>query len=163
LKESHPLWWRVDHLDVDRLLQNWRWLCPQKLKLVARNVFGDLFLSDESGLIFRLDVAIGELEKVADSEDQFLENANSDEQRNEWFAEDDERAAASRALTPTLDQCIGFSVPLMFKEAGSPDTSYVLDIYDCVGCLGDMHRQIGALPDGSKVKIVVKPPPNLKH
>jgi hypothetical protein len=89
--------------------------------------------------------------------------ANSDEQRNDWFAEDDERAAAARGLRPTLDQCIGFSVPLMFKEAGSPDTAYVADIYDCVGCLGDMNRQIGAMPDGSKVKIVVKPPPDLTH
>lgn len=41
--------WAVDHLDVDLILVEWRWLCPQRVELVARNAFGDLFLSDEVG------------------------------------------------------------------------------------------------------------------
>jgi len=48
----------VDHLDVNRLLREWRWLCPQPLELVARSAFGDLFLGDEAGKIFKLDIAV---------------------------------------------------------------------------------------------------------
>jgi hypothetical protein len=33
------------------------------------------------------------------------------------------------------------------------DTSYVVDIYDQVGFLGDMRRQISFLPDGAKVRL----------
>lgn len=72
-------WFVVDHLDVERLLADWRWLCPKRMTLVARNAFADLFLRDESGEIFRLDVAVGKLTKVADSEPQFRELAASHE------------------------------------------------------------------------------------
>jgi len=89
-------WFAVDHLDVERLLADWRWLCPQRTTLVARNAFADLFLRDESGEVFRLNVAVGKLAKVADSEAQFRELAASHEKREEWFAEADEQAAAAR-------------------------------------------------------------------
>src|SRR5262249_54280119 len=123
-------WFAVDHLDVERLLADWRWLCSQRMTLVARNAFADLFLCDESGEVFRLDVAIGKLTKVADSDAQFRELAASHEKREEWFAETDVRAAAARGLKPNTNQCIGFSVPLVFAEGGSPDTPYIADLYE---------------------------------
>ena len=55
------------------------------MTLVARNAFGDLFLRDESGEIFRLDVAVGKLAIIADSEDQFRKLAATHEKREEWF------------------------------------------------------------------------------
>jgi hypothetical protein len=62
------LWFDVADLDVDRLLADWRWLCPEQMTLVARNAFGDLFLCNEAGNIFWLDCAIEKLTKVAGSE-----------------------------------------------------------------------------------------------
>ena len=109
-------WFGVDHLDVGRLLAEWRWLCPKPMALVARNVFGDLFLRNESGEIHRLDVAVGKLARVADSEAQFRELAATQEKREQWFAEADEQATGARGLMPNASQCIGFSVPLMFAR-----------------------------------------------
>ena len=149
-------WFAVDNLDVERLLADWRWLCPGRMRLAARNVFGDLFLADESGSLFRLDVAVGKLTRVADSEAQFRDLAESHEKREEWFAEADEQAFAARGLKPNATQCIGFSVPLVFAESGSPDTAYVADLYEHVSFLGDLNQQISSLPDGAKVKIHVK-------
>src|SRR5579864_7151824 len=54
----------VSHLDVDRLLANWRWLCPAKMHLLARNAFGDLFLGDEGGRVHWLDVGARETRKA---------------------------------------------------------------------------------------------------
>jgi len=147
----------VDHLDVERLLADWRWLCSKHMTLVARNVFGDLFLRDESGEVFRLEVAVGKVAMIADSEAQFRKLAAIHEKREEWFAEADEQAAAARGLKPNASQCIGFSVPLAFAESGSPDTPYVCDLYDHVSFLGDLTRQISSLPDGTKVRIKVVP------
>jgi hypothetical protein len=148
--------WIVHDLNVDRLLESWRWLCPQTLTLLDRNAFGDLFLRDEDGAVFRLDVAGGSFSKVAQSEAQFFDLATMPDKREEWFAEVDTKAAAERGLTPGAKQCIGFSVPLVFAESGSPETAYVADLYDVVGFLGDLHRQIATLPDGSKVRLRVK-------
>jgi hypothetical protein len=94
---------------------------------------------------------------IADSEAQFRKLATTHEKREEWFAEADEQAAAARGLKPNASQCIGFSVPLVFAESGSPDTPYVSDLYDHVSFLGDLNRTISSLPDGTKVRIKVVP------
>jgi len=146
-------WFAVHDLDVERLLVDWRWLCKEPMVLLARNAFGDLFLLDESGHVHQLDVAIGKLTKVADSEAQFRELALSVERQQEWFAVADEKAAIARGLEPNKTQCIGFSVPLVFAESGSPDTAYVADLYEHVSFLGDLNRQIADLADGAKVRL----------
>ena len=148
-------WFNVEHLDLERLLADWRWLCPQRMTLLARNAFGDLFLLDESGRVFRLDVALGKLIGVADSEAQFRELADTQDKQQEWFAQADEEAAATRGLKPTDNECIGFAVPLVFAEGGGSDTPYV-DLYEYLSFLGDMNRQISSLPDGTKVRLQVK-------
>jgi hypothetical protein len=153
-------WFGVDHLDVERLLVKWRWLCSKPMTLVARSAYADLFLRDESGEIYQLDVAVGKLAKVAESEAQFHELASSPEKRNEWFAEVDEQAAAARGLKPNATQCIGFSVPLVFAQGGSANnTPYVVDLYEHVSFLGDLHQQISDVPDGGKVRLVIAPKP----
>lgn len=147
-------WFAVKHLDVEQLLAEWRWLCPNPVSLVARDAFGDLFLRDVGGQIHRLDVGTGELVKVADSEADFKELSTS--KREEWFAESDEVAAAARGLKPSVNQCIGFSVPLVLRTS-SPglNNPYVVDLYEHVSFLGDINRQIASLPDGAKVRLVV--------
>ena len=90
---------------------------------------------------------------VADSEAQFREQAATHENREEWFAEADEQAAAARGLKPNVTQCIGFSVPLVFSQSGSPDTPYVADLYEHISFLGDLNWQISSLPDGAKVRL----------
>src|SRR6476469_5180082 len=118
-------WFAVDHLDVERLLAEWRWLCPDHMSLTARDAFGDLFLRDESGQVHHLDVAVGKLQKIAESEAQFRELAI--DKRDEWFAQSDEATAAAKGLKPNHVQCIGFSVPLVFRESGGRDTAYIAD------------------------------------
>jgi hypothetical protein len=90
--DSVENWFAIDHLDVEQLLADWRWLCPDPMTLVARNACADLFLRNESGEVFWLDVAVGKLTKVADSEGQFREPSASHEKREHWFAESDEQA-----------------------------------------------------------------------
>lgn len=156
--EPMEKWFQVDNLEVERLLSEWRWLCPAQMLLVARNVFGELFLQDETGAVFWLNTTTGQFTKVSESKAQFLEMAGAKEKRQEWFAEPEMQAYAQRALVPTSFQCIGFAVPAVFAEGGTPDTAYIADIYEYVSFLGDLHRQILDLPDGSKITLRVNLP-----
>jgi hypothetical protein len=143
----------VEHLSLERLLEEWRWLCPQTVALIARNAFGDLYLRDEYGKILKLDIAIGQIKEVAESDTEFRKLASTKEKREEWFAESDELAASRQGLTPGASQCIGFKTPLVFAESGTPNSAYVADLYEYVSFLGEVHRQISQLPDGSKVRL----------
>jgi hypothetical protein len=146
----------VDVLDPDRLLREWRWLCPQRVTIIDRNAYGDLFLRDESGRIHKLDVGSGEFAPVAGSMSEFDALRDTPEKREEWFAEADARDAAQRGLVPNSMQCIAFDIPVVFAESVNA-SPYLADIYEHLGCLGDMHRQLSNLPDGSTVKLVIKP------
>lgn len=152
-------WFAVEHLDVERLLADWRWLCPESMILVARSAFGDLFLRDASGKIYLLDVAVGKLTKIADTETEFRDLAATNEKREQWFAQADEQAAAGRGLNPNAEQCIGFSTPLVFAESGHPGNPCVADLYEHVSFLGDLNRQIAESPDGTKVRLQIAPEP----
>jgi hypothetical protein len=152
-------WFAVEHLDVERLLAEWRWLCPGRMTLAARNAFADLFLRNESGQVFRLEVGVARLRKVADSEPEFRDLAQTGKNREEWFAEADEKMAAGQGLTPNADQCIGFSVPLVLAGSGTPNPPYIADLYEHVSMLGDVNRQIAHLPDGTNVRLQVKRAP----
>ena len=154
-------WLRVDGIEVERLLSGWRWLCPAQMSLLARNVFRELFLQDEAGSVLWLNTTVGKLSKVANSKVEFLEMAETGQKRREWFVEQEAVAYANRGLVPNSSQCIGFGVPAVFDEGGTPDTAFIADIYEHISFLGDLHQQIATLPDGSKVRLRVgpKPPP----
>src|SRR5580692_9094749 len=143
-------YFHVEDLLLERLLKEWRWLCPRAVELIARNAFGDLYLRDESGKISKLDIAIGQMKEVAESEAEFRKLAATKEKREEWFAESDELAASRQGLKPGANQCIGFKTPLVFAESGTPNNGYVADLYEYVSFLGELHRQISQVPDGSK-------------
>ena len=156
-------WFRIRHLDVERLLANWRWLCPGQRTLIARSAFGDLFLADEPGQISWLNVSRGQLWVLANAEPEFRELLENPENRNTWFGENDELGFAAKGLVPSDTQCIGFDVPLVFKE-GATRKPYLVDIYENVYFLGDLYQQIAGVPDGSTIKLIVKPrPPAVDH
>ena len=148
----------VDQLDVDRLLFDWRWLCPQPVSVIARNAFGELFLTDDRNRVLWLNVTTGALTKIADSPDEFRKLAMTPGKREAWFSESAALAYSQRGMEPSPLQCIAFSVPAVFAEGGTPDTAYVADIYEHISFLGDLHRQISSLPDGSKITLKVLPP-----
>jgi|SRR5579864_4828015 len=152
-------WFQVQRLDIDRLLAEWRWLCPQPVTLLAKNAFGDLFLRDNAGRVLRLKVDVGKLSKVADSEEQFLQLATTPNNQEDWFAATDERNAAARGLQPNSEECIGFSIPIVFAESGRPNPPYVVNIYEHVSFLEDLNQQISELPDGAKVQLHIKAKP----
>jgi hypothetical protein len=101
-------WFEVDGLETERLLAEWHWLCPYRLSLVARNVFGDLFLRDQAGAVFWLNATVGKFSEASSSEAEFRKMAETSEKRKEWFLEPEMLACGKRGLNPGSSQCIGF-------------------------------------------------------
>jgi hypothetical protein len=126
------------------------------MALVARSAFGDLFLCDEAGKIFKLDITIGQIKEVARSEAEFRDLACTKEKRVQWFAESDELAAIERGLKPSQDQCVAFKTPIIFAEAGTPNNAYVGSLYEQVSFLGDLNRQLSQVPEGSQVQLRIQ-------
>jgi len=144
----------VRQLDGDRLLHEWRWLCPEPVTVIARSGFGDLFLRKLDGSVAWLHVATGTLSKAAETESQFFQLLQQPRLRNEWLGESELDTASERGLKLDDMHCIGFKVPLVFKESAAvPENAYVADLYEQVSFLGDLNRQIANASDGEKVRL----------
>jgi Domain of unknown function (DUF1851) len=62
----------VDHLDQERLLDDWRWLIGPSRRLILVSAIGDAFLQDEDdSTIHLLDTAAGSCVLVAHDADEF--------------------------------------------------------------------------------------------
>ncbi|SRR6266700_558206 len=107
----------TEHLDANRLLEQWRWLCTESVTLIARSGFGDLFLRTVEGKVLCLNVGDGTLAEVAESESSFKDSLKHSTKRELWFAEQQLEAFADHdGLKPNGLQCIGFKVPVVFAE-----------------------------------------------
>ena len=150
----------VRKLSAERLLEGWRWLCPQDLRLVAINAFGDLFLENHDGSILRLDVSAGLLVPISDSLANFECSASNPANQKAWFFSDVEARLEQTGYHLGYNQCFGYKIPLVFKEStGVADNVYVADPYDLVSFLGNLHQQLRDQPDGARVRLNIKPTP----
>ena len=148
----------VADLSTEGLLANWRWLCPQEVRLVAVDAFGDLFLADGQGMVWRLDTPGGQLERISESVAEFKHLAESLVKRKEWFFEDVAVSLGERGFRPAKGQCLGYKTQIVFKEStGAVTNVYLANLDEYVSFLGDLHNQMKDLPDGGKVRVVVGP------
>jgi hypothetical protein len=149
----------VEGLDVNRLLEQWRWLSTDPMTLVARNVFGDMFFRTTKGKILWLNVGDGTLSEIAESRSGFQHCLAEPANCELCFAELQLAAFAEKGLKPNDLQCIGFKTPVIFAESANvPNNAYVADLYEQVSFLGDLHRQIADSLNGGEVRLKVGPP-----
>jgi hypothetical protein len=50
-----------------------------------------------------------------------------------------------------------FLLPVAFVESSSKNMPFVVDIYQQVAFLGDLHRQLSSYPEGTKVRLKIAP------
>ncbi len=152
----------VDGLSGEQLLEEWRWLCPGKLRLIAVDAFADLFFEDSECAVSRLDTTIARFDRIAGSAEEFVRLTESSENRKKWFCEDVAVALNEQGFDPAKGKCIGYKTPIVFAEGtGHASNVYIADLYEYVWFLGDLHFQMKDVPDGGKVRLVVDRKPSL--
>ena len=150
----------IDEFSLDRLLRDWLWLCPEHVRLVAVDAFGDLFLQNLQGAILRLDTSGGRIERISESLEGFQKSAHLAEKRKEWFFEDVALVLAERGFRPSYGKCLAYKTPIVFKEStGAATNVYIADLYEYVSFLGCLHNQIKNVADGGQVRIITGPKP----
>jgi|SRR5215470_838786 len=151
----------VDCLSGERLLEEWRWLCPGNLRLIAVDAFADLFFEDGESAILRLDTTIGRPDRIAGSAEEFVRFTKSSDYRKKWFCEDVALALAEQGFDPPKGKCIGYKTPIVFAgSSGHLSNVYIADLYEYVSFLGDLHSQMKDVPDGGKVRLVIGKKPS---
>jgi hypothetical protein len=126
-------------------LQDWSWLRKlDEMDIVRTTCFGDVILRGQSGEEYILDVGGGELRAFDEAEKKLTAGEGN-------FIERMER----HGLKLSSGKCYGLKPHAVFK-AYEPDNIYVATTSEYVSFMGNFYGQIKDLPDGTKIRVVVK-------
>jgi len=136
--------------DLQVLVKDWHWLIEfDRLKLLAISPFGDLLLQDDTGALSLLDINLGKIEE-----------ATSDETDPALLFSDafDDRLASSyrsAGLLLSPGQCYGYKRQCVLGGLYDVANVYIANQEEYINFMGDFHRQIKDIPDGTKVTLKV--------
>ena len=144
----------IDQSGVDwsKTLASWAWLLPAEFTLWLVNRFGDLFLVQQDGSIWMLDIGAGTLTRVAQSREEFgnkLDAGNA----AEWLMIPlvDRLADAGFVLQP--GHCYGFKTPPVLGGRYEVENCCQLSVGDYISGCGRIHEQLRNVPDGTEIRI----------
>jgi hypothetical protein len=149
----------LDGVDLQALLEFWRWLIPVSLRPLFATALGDLFLQDEEGAVWWLDVGAGTLETIAANNDQFQDSLRDSEKVSYWFGErfvDDLRASG---LTLKPGECYSYLMPPITGGRYEPGNFRIHDVVTHFQVWGPIHESLKDIPDGTTIEFVVKNAP----
>ncbi len=137
--------------DWAAMLADWNWLLPADFSIWLVNRLGDLFIVLDDGTVYMLDVGAGKFEKLADSQDDFIAKIDEGDNASDWL------------MIPLVDHCVETGLELSDGQVYSYRTPPILggeyavenievaDLAVHFSVLGQIHRQVKDLPDGTSV------------
>jgi hypothetical protein len=141
----------LDGIDSGALLEHWRWLVPQNLQPWFATALGDLFLHDEEGRVWWLDVGMGQLECLAGDEQEFAELLSDPDNRVVLFGEAFIDALGAAGITRSAGECYSYQVLPILGGKYETDNFRVYDVATHFRVWGPIHEKIKDLPDGAEV------------
>jgi hypothetical protein len=139
----------LDGIDIDRMLEFWRWLIPETDRPLFATAMGDLFLAATDGSILWLDIGGGELQTVAANEEEFRHVITDPDKSNFWFGTVliDRLREASKVLRP--GECYSYWQLPIIGGTYEPENFRIYEVTHHFRVWGPIHEKLRDLPDGT--------------
>jgi hypothetical protein len=132
------------------LTMDWKWLFDSdQFTLLEISPFGDLFMRDPTGALCLLDVNLGELQYAE------IEGTNPDLLFPIAFDMSTANGYIKAGLLPVDGQCFGYKQQLVAGGSLESHNVYIATHSEYISFMGDFHRQIQDVPDGTTVDLKV--------
>ena len=138
------------------LFSDWGSLVPHSFTLWLVNRFGDAFLALDDGSIHMLDVGGGSFKRVADSRDHFASLLDVEDNADNWLMIPLVDACVAAGMTLGAHQCYGYQHPPLLGGQYTVENFEPTDLSVHYGFLASIFEQTKDLPDGTRVRVVVK-------
>lgn len=141
--------------DSNKLIVDWIWLIGNDKKPIMISSIGDMFLQDNNGKVYWLNVGEGLLDFVSNSLDDFKLKLKDDSQVDEWFMIELVKALKESGLELTKGKLYGFKKLPVIGGEYVPENFELTDLEVHFSLTGQLHKQIKDLPDGTKVNFKI--------
>ncbi|MGF1731252.1 T6SS immunity protein Tdi1 domain-containing protein [Photobacterium kasasachensis] len=145
---------KFDHIERESLIEDWQWLVGSALPILISSV-GDAFLQTESGEIHWLITGSGELEKVADSYEDFQSKLQDNKLVNEWFLVPVVAKLKSLGVNLVDGKLYGFKQFPVLGGEYEAENYELTDIEVYFSMSGQIHYQIKDIPAGAQVNFTM--------
>ncbi len=147
----------IESADLEKALEEWRWLIGLDAKPLYVTAAGDVILIYDSGHVALLDTGGGYVEVIARSVDAFEQGLSDPENLADWFAASVVEQLHKQNMYLGPGQCYGYTTLPVFAEGSyGPENRFVLSVKEHLAFTADVHKQIMHMPEGSKIRIKVK-------
>ena len=137
--------------DDSSLLEEWRWLIPNDSEAMLPTACGDVFLHLPDGSIAFLDTYKGSCATVASNYEEWKAMLNDRLQLEAWFRGGLIGDLLEAGLTRQPGQCFSPLVPQILSGSWEPSNFDACDLLIHLSMLGQIHRQVKDLPEGTKI------------
>jgi len=129
----------------------WPDLLPKSCELLGVSLFGDLFVGDESGRVFMLEVTTGELKQIASCPEEFEWDLAQPDKRGAWLLQPLAEAALAAGLSPKTGECLAFQTPPMLGGELHPSNLIRCDLVKYHQGLSQLLPQLRGLAPGTRI------------
>jgi len=144
------------HLDRETILADWRWLIGPDKQPILLAAIGDAYLQDPAdGSVHLLDVGGGGLEQIADSVEEFQQLLRDREFVTDSFVPSTIVELRGEGKVLGTGQIYSYIKPPVLGGAYSTANIEPTDISVHFSILGQIHRQVKDLPEGTSIDSIV--------
>lgn len=132
-------------------ISGWADILPRRCRVLAANLFADLFIGDTEGAVHMLEVSAASSAKIAFSEEEFRQRCVNDE--DGWLLRPLADQCRAAGMNPTADQCYAFTqLPFLGGEYKTGNI-WLCSWREWISYTASVYAQTKDFPDGSAVSI----------
>lgn len=138
------------------LLSDWSPPLPETFTVWMVNRFGDVFavFEDESVNVLALDS--GNVTRLADDREHFCQLIDEGNNANDWLSIPVVDRCVAAGMRLGSDQCYWYKIPPVLGGKYVVENIAAISLRECYSFVADIHAQIRDMPDGTKVRLLVK-------
>lgn len=141
--------------DFGRWLSGWSPPLPDAFAVWMVNRFAEIIAVFEDGSVHRLDLGTGIVEKLADSQDDFVVKIDQDNNADDWLLISLTDACVEAGMNLGPNECYSYVIPPFLGGEYDLGNIRPLDLQVYYEMTADIYRQTKDLPDGAKVELKV--------
>ena len=148
---NHPLLIPPSEVDAPRLLPWWSYLVPHPGRVLGLSPFGDWFLEQPDGTVWRLDLLEGSFDKIALSADEFWADLATDTGEDEWLQAGTVMALHRQGQPRQPGQCYMYVIHPRLGATVDKSNVKLGDIGAWQLICSQLHPQLDAVPKGATI------------
>lgn len=132
-------------------LSEWSDILPTTCRVIAANLFADIFVADGDGAVHMLEVSLTSIARITASEEEFRRRCVDDEEG--WLLRPLVDRCRSAGMKPKATQCYAFTQLPVLQGKYEVENIWLCSWNEWIDFTASIYAQIKDVPDGTKVRL----------